>query len=93
MNNDIDSKILNAVKAIRKLGAIDVFLFGSAAHGEIDDSSDVDIAVTGLPPEIFFRAMSEASEILKKQVDLVDLDEDTPFTRHLKEEGELLRVG
>jgi hypothetical protein len=36
--------------------------------------------------------MGDAREILECSVDLIDLDEDNPFTRYLKEEGELVRV-
>jgi predicted nucleotidyltransferase len=54
--------------------------------------SDIDLAVSGLPPENFFRAMGEAGDLLPWPLDLVDLDENTPFTRYLKEENELVRV-
>ena len=55
--------------------------------------SDVDMAVSGLPPEVFFRAMAAAHDALGRPLDLVDLDEDNPFTQYLKSKGELLRVG
>ncbi len=54
--------------------------------------SDVDLAVSGLPPKVFFRAMARARDILGREVDLVCLEDDNPFTRYLKEEGELERV-
>jgi hypothetical protein len=53
----------------------------------------VDLAVSGLPPAVFFRAMAQVGAVLGRPVDLVDLDEVTPFTRYLKGEGELRRVG
>ena len=69
-----------------------MYVFGSAAHGILRAASDVDLAVSGLPPERFFEAMGEAADILQRALDLVDLDEDSPFTRYLKEEQELVRV-
>jgi hypothetical protein len=51
------------------------------------------MAVSGLPPEVFFRAMAAAHDALGCPLDLVDLDEDNAFTRYLKSKGELLRVG
>ena len=36
--------------------------------------------------------MGRAGDILQRSFDLVDLDEDNPFTRYLKEEKELQRV-
>jgi hypothetical protein len=43
---------------------------------------------------VFFRAYSMATaEIPGREVDLVDLDQDSPFTQYLREEDELRRVG
>jgi len=56
-----------------------VYVFGSAAAGEMDEYSDIDLAVAGLPPEAFFRAYARASEHLPgRETDLVNLDSDTP---------------
>ena len=63
---------------------------GSKRHDE--RGSDVDFAVAGLPPQEFFKALSAAGRISPGPLDLVDLDEATPFTRYLKEEAELRRV-
>ncbi len=82
-----------AVAALKAAGAREVYLFGSAAQGRLRENADVDMAVSGLPPEVFFHAMADASDALRRPVDLVDLDEDNPFTRYLKREGELQRVG
>jgi predicted nucleotidyltransferase len=63
------------------------------ARGKLRAYSDVDMAVLGLPPEVFLRAMAKASRALGRPLDLIDLDEDNIFTHYLKEEGELRRVG
>jgi predicted nucleotidyltransferase len=93
MAQEIDSLIEQAAAALRAAGAREVYVFGSAATGRFRDGSDVDLAVSGLPPALFFRAMGKASQILRRPLDLVDLDEDNPFTQYLKSEGELRRVG
>ena len=85
--------IEKAVAALKAQGAREVYLFGSAARGTLRPDSDVDIAVSGLAPQVFFLAMSKASDALGRPLDLVDLDEDTPFARFLRDKGELLRVG
>ena len=92
MDQDLTTRIRNAADALKGAGAREVYVFGSAANGTLRASSDVDLAVSGLPPERFFEAMGEAADILRRALDLVDLDEDTPFTRYLKEEHELVRV-
>ena len=68
-------------------------MFGSAAKGQMEQFSDIDMAVKGLPPTIFFHAMGQASKVLDCPLDLIDLDEKTPFIRYLIEEGELVSVG
>lgn len=91
--DDISGVIGKAAAALRAAGAREVYLFGSAAKGQLRLTSDVDLAVSGLPAESFYRAMARAASILGHPLDLVDLDEDTPFTRYLRHEGELRRVG
>jgi predicted nucleotidyltransferase len=93
MTPQMESLIRQAAAAMIELGAQEVYLFGSAARGSVDAESDVDLAVTGLPPDQFFRAMGRARRILKRPVDLVDLDEATPFTEYLKTSGGLRRAG
>ncbi len=74
------------------MGATHVFIFGSAAKGELRAGSDVDLAVRGLPSEIYFSAVSKASDLLGRPVDLVDLDDPTPLVKYLLGSGELVRV-
>ena len=92
-SEDLRQAIERAVVALKAAGAREVYLFGSAARGKMREGSDVDFAVSGLPPQVFFRAMAQAHRALgNRTLDLIDLDDDTPFTRYLREEGELRRV-
>jgi predicted nucleotidyltransferase len=93
MTDELKVSIDKAASALRAVGAKEVYVFGSASKGQMRPDSDVDLAVSGLPPEVFFRAMGMASRALGRQVDLVDLDEDNPFTEYLKHHQELVRVG
>lgn len=93
MPEEIEGLIEGAAAALKAAGAREVYVFGSAAKGRLRENSDVDMAVSGLPPEMFFRAMAAAHDALGRPLDLVDLDQDNPFTRYLKDEGELQRVG
>jgi predicted nucleotidyltransferase len=90
---EMDNLVHQAAAALIEAGAREVYLFGSSARGVDSPESDIDMAVEGLPPESFFRAVGLARRILKRSVDLVDLDEPNPFTDYLKESGELRRVG
>jgi predicted nucleotidyltransferase len=77
---------------LKEFGAREVYVFGSAALGTMREDSDVDLAVSGLPPGVFIEAMGQARNALGRELDLIDLDQDNPFNRYLREEGELHRV-
>lgn len=93
MAEELEVLVARAAAAVKSAGAREVYLFGSAARGEAGEDSDVDLAVAGLPPAVFFRAMGAARRILGRPVDMVDLDESNPFTEHLLASGSLRRVG
>ena len=93
MTEEMRRLIEKAAAALKAAGAREVYLFGSQAKGNLDDQSDIDLAVSGLSPDKFFRAMGEAGDILQRPLDLIDLDETNPFTQYLKEENELQRIG
>ena len=92
MDNEIKKLIEKAAKVLKAAGAREVYVFGSVARGESGERSDVDLAVSGLPPQVFFKAMGQAGDVLGRPLDLIDLDEETPFSRYLKDEGELQLV-
>ncbi len=92
MEGDLGERIAHAAEVFKAAGAHAVYLFGSAAIGTIREDSDVDMAVSGLPPERFFETMGEAHSILGRTLDLIDLDEQNLFTEYLKKKGLLHRV-
>jgi predicted nucleotidyltransferase len=85
-------RIRQAAQMLKQRGARAVYLFGSAARGALHGDSDVDLAVTGLPDDVFFRAMADASRIVGLPVDLVALDRNEAVARSLYRSGELKRV-
>ena len=92
MSGEIKHLIAKAAEVLKEAGANEVYLFGSAASGSISENSDIDLAVSGLPPENFFNAMGQTHRIIGRSLDLVDLDEESPFTTYLKKKGKLFRV-
>ena len=92
MSYNIEKAIAQTAAAPKASGAREVYIFGSAVTGAVNEDSEVDFAVAGLPPQHCFKAVSVASRLLGVPMDLMDLDETTPFTRYLREEGELKRV-
>ncbi len=92
MSDELYERIERAAAVLKAVGAKEVYLFGSAAAGALRDDSDIDLAVSGLPPGSYFRAMRLARNVLQRELDLVDLDERNLFAAYLKEKGNLRRV-
>ena len=93
VSNDTNLLIQRAAAELKTAGAKEIYVFGSAAKGSGDAAADIDLAVSGLPPSVFYRMGARVSDLIGRSVDLIDLDRSTPFTRHLRTENELVRVG
>ena len=92
MTSALASEIQRAVDILQHNGAREVYVFGSHARGDARPGSDLDLAVRGVPPERFYRAVGELCSALSISVDVVDLDESSPTLDYLKEHGDFLRV-
>ncbi len=68
------------------------YIFSVLSLKAVYPHSDIDMAVTGIPPEKFFHAMGEAHTILMRPLDLIDLDDGSLFSDYLKKEGLLIDV-
>lgn len=69
------ARLPGVVAALRtQFGVTEVWLFGSLARGDFGASSDVDLAVRGLDPDRYWRALGVACQMLGCEVDLVPLE-------------------
>jgi predicted nucleotidyltransferase len=93
LNKETMDLIKKAAEKLKAAGAREVYLFGSAVRGTMEERSDIDLAVSGLPPEKFFQVLAQVEDIFQRPIDLVDLDEENPFTLYLREENELQALG
>ena len=66
--------IQRAAAELKTAGAREIYVFGSAAKGTGDAASDLDLAVSGLPPSVFYRMGARVSDLIGRSVDLIDLD-------------------
>jgi predicted nucleotidyltransferase len=89
---ELNDLLIQAANTLRTFGATEVYVFGSFANGTFREDSDIDLAVSGIPPEKFFEAMGRAEDVLNREIDLIDLDEKNPFVEFLKSHGELRNV-
>lgn len=55
-------------------GVLEAYLFGSVARGEARPGSDVDIAVAGCPPAMFYQLAAKLERTLALPLDLINLD-------------------
>jgi predicted nucleotidyltransferase len=71
-------------------GAEKVIVFGSLLHRErFRSDSDIDIAVSGIPPQQFFRAIYDVALGEKDfDIDVVDIEDCKPYIRRaIEQEG------
>ncbi len=77
-----------AAALLRSQGADGVWVFGSLVAGDVHRLSDVDLAVRGLPDEVYFRTLSHLVALFDAEVDLVQLEGASPSLRaHIETEG------
>mgnify|MGYP002639424859 CR=1 FL=1 len=63
-----------------------VWLFGSSLQDD-SNSRDIDLAVEGIPPELFFKFYARLFMALPKPVDLVDLSQNIPIASIIRKKG------
>lgn len=78
-----------AVQLRKRFGANKVMLFGSLARGDFHAWSDIDLAIWGVHPSDYFRAVAFASGFSAVfTVDLVDAEDCSESLRqHIQSEG------
>lgn len=63
-----------------------VYLFGSSVGGR--NANDIDLAIRGIKPQLFFDFYAELFKNLSKSIDLVDLDDvDNYLVERILKEG------
>ena len=63
---------------VRDFGVTRVVLFGSVARGQVNDGSDIDLAVEGLADADYFRALGALAGATPFDIDLVPLRDASP---------------
>ncbi len=84
--------VTRAVAILKNAGCTDVFLFGSLAHGETHEGTDIDLAVRGCPNGQYFKLLGKLFYELDFPVDLINLDKPDLFAHFLENQGELVQI-
>ena len=92
MTEKMKKRVEKAATLLKSAGCKEVYLFGSVAEGNDNESSDIDIAIKGCPPGRFFELLGKLMLELDCRVDLVNLDHEDAFSKHLLNNGQLLHV-
>ena len=92
ISKEIQKDIDIAVKILKKEGCSDIFLFGSHASGNANNDSDIDLAVKGITKGNFFKIYGQLIMALHHKVDLIDLNTNKAFAKHIFNSGNILRV-
>ncbi len=67
-----------AAAQLKRLGATKVILFGSLLKESLHEQSDMDLAVWGLPEDLYFKAVAQLQGIAGFEVDLVEAEDAMP---------------
>lgn len=87
----IKKKLPKAIEYLKSAGCREVILFGSLSDGTFDDISDIDLAVSGISPRSYFKAIASLPSIMGWKVDLVTMDYiSKELKERIRKEGKIL---
>ena len=77
---------------LKNEGCKTVFLFGSMVTGKIHENSDIDIGISGLPPQKYLRVYAQLDKEVSSKVDLIDFDLNKELYSLLNSIGEVVEI-
>lgn len=92
ISEEYHSDINIAINILKEAGCTEIYLFGSLAKGDVNINSDIDLAIRGCSSDKYFKVLGKLLLELKHPVDLINLDREDDFPKHLEKEGELVYV-
>lgn len=85
-----EEEIKSIVALSKESGAKKVLLFGSCAD-KPEEARDIDVTVSGVPPESFFDLYGKILAVVKDDVDLLPFEDlDTYFAKRITETGKVV---
>lgn len=84
MISDHDKQII--IFWAKKFNVRELFLFGSCLEKE-SEANDIDLAVRGISPNVFFDFYGKLLRSLSKPVDVVNLANKSRFTETIEQNG------
>jgi len=91
LNKEFKEKIAKGIEYLKSIGCKEIILFGSLADGTYDEFSDIDLAVSGIPPLKYFEAVVVLPDLINHKVDLIAFDFiSEEFKNKIRAEGETI---
>lgn len=84
MINEDDKEVI--IQYAKKYNVSSVYLFGSSLD-DYNKANDIDLAIKGISPKLFFKFYGELLRNLSKPVDLIDLSKKSLFNQIIEEKG------
>lgn len=84
MISEKDKEII--ISYARKLDVKEIYLFGSSLDNE-QEAMDIDLAVRGVSPVVFFDFYGKLLRYLSKPVDIIDLSKKSRFTESVEKQA------
>ena len=85
-----EEEIKSIVTLSKESGAKKVLLFGSCVANP-EEAQDIDVAVSGVPPESFFDLYGKILAVVKDEVDLLPFEDlDGYFAERITETGKII---
>lgn len=81
-----------AVDLLEKSGCKEIYLFGSLLEGIVREGSDIDLAIRGCNPEMFYNLVGQLMMELEHPVDLINLDREDDFTKYIVSEANMVNL-
>lgn len=81
MISEKDKEII--VSYAKKFNVQEIYLFGSSLHKE-QETNDIDLAIKGISPTLFFDFYGKLLRYLSKPVDIVNLSKKSRFTEMIE---------
>jgi len=89
----LDEKLTKAIEYLKSIGCKEIILFGSLSDGTFDRFSDIDLAVSGVSPRAYFRAIAILPSLIGSKVDLVMMDHmSDELEKRIRKQGKILYV-
>lgn len=78
----------NGTPIFKRYNLQTVYLFGSVVSGKSREDSDIDLYVSALPADQYWRFRHELEEAVQLPIDLYTDSDDVVFVKKIKERGE-----